>query len=194
MGKFQAIAATGQAMLGLLSDACPRDEFPNAQFELYQLSNFANSPMDEGVSLYLYRIAPNTSRRNLPPTVGPDGRRFRPPIPIDLYYVASAWAQTAVRQQRILGWAIRTFQDVPILPTGLLNNYGPEAEIFNPGETVEIVLDSLTLQDWNNLWSTTKSSPPLSVGYIARMLAIESSMLLNEYAEVQTREFGVGKV
>lgn len=194
MGRFQAIAATGQAMLGLLSDAVPRDEFPNAQFELYQLSNFAQSPMDEGVSLYLYRIAPNVTRRNLPPTVGPDGRRFRPPIPLDLYYVVSAWAQTAVKQQRLLGWTIRMFEDVPILPTGLLNNYGPEPEIFHPGETVEITLDQLTLQDWNNLWSTTKGSPPLSVGYIARMLAIESSMPMTEYADVQTRDFGVGKV
>lgn len=180
-------------MLGLLADACPRDLFPTAQFELFQLSNFQQQQMEEGVSLYLYRIAPNTSRRNLPPSTGPDGTRFRPPIPIDLYYVASAWAQTAARQQRLLGWTIRMFEDVPILPTGLLNNYGPEPEIFKPGETVELVMDSLTLQDWNNLWTTTKTSPPLSVGYIARMLHLESSMPITEHAAVQTREFGVGK-
>lgn len=181
-------------MLGLLADACPRDLFPTAQFELFQLSNFQQQQMEEGVSLYLYRVAPNTSRRNLPPSTAPDGTRFRPPVPIDLYYVVSAWAQTAVKQQRLLGWTIRTLEDIPILPTGLLNNYGPEPDIFRPGETVEITLDSLTLQDWNNLWTTTKTSPPLSVGYVARMLFLESSMPLTEYAEVQTREFGVGKV
>ncbi|HJT26686.1 MAG TPA: DUF4255 domain-containing protein [Pyrinomonadaceae bacterium] len=193
MGTFQAIAATGQAMLGLLSDAVPRDLFPNAQFELYQMSNF-QQPMEEGISLFLYRIAANTSRRNLPPTTGPDGRRFRPPIPVDLYYIATAWAPTAVRQQRLLGWAIRMFEDVPVLPTGLLNNYGPEPEIFKQGETVEIILDSLTLQDLNNFWGVSKSSLQLSVGYVARMLHIQSSMPITEYAEVQTREFGVGKV
>jgi len=193
MGTFQAIAATGQAMLGLLSDAVPRDQFPNAQFELYQMSNF-QQPMEEGISLFLYRIAANTSRRNLPPTTGPDGRRFRPPIPLDLYYIATAWAPTAVRQQRLLGWTIRMFEDVPILPTGLLNNYGPEPEIFRQGETVEVVLDSLTLQDLNNIWGVSKSSLQLSIGYVARMLHIQSSMAITEYAEVQTREFGVGKV
>jgi len=193
MGTFQAIAATGQAMLGLLSDAVPRDQFPNAQFELYQMSNF-QQPMEEGISLFLYRIAANTSRRNLPPTTGPDGRRFRPPIPLDLYYIATAWAPTAVRQQRLLGWTIRMFEDVPILPTGLLNNYGPEPEIFKQGETVEVVLDSLTLQDLNNIWGVSKSSLQLSIGYVARMLHIQSSMAITEYAEVQTREFGVGKV
>ena len=193
MGTFQAIAATGQAMLGLLSDAVPRDQFPNAQFELYQMSNF-QQPMEEGISLFLYRIAANTSRRNLPPTTGPDGRRFRPPIPVDLYYIATAWAPTAVRQQRLLGWTIRMFEDVPVLPTGLLNNYGPEPEIFKQGETVEVVLDSLTLQDLNNIWGVSKSSLQLSIGYVARMLHIQSSMAITEYAEVQTREFGVGKV
>lgn len=193
MGTFQAIAATGQAMLGLLSDAVPRDQFPNAQFELYQMSNF-QQPMEEGISLFLYRIAANQSRRNLPPTTGPDGRRFRPPIPVDLYYIATAWAPSAVRAQRLLGWTIRMFEDVPVLPTGLLNNYGPEPEIFKQGETVEIILDSLTLQDLNNFWGVSKASLQLSVGYIARMLHIQSSMPITEYAEVQTREFGMGKV
>jgi hypothetical protein len=194
MATTQAIAAAGQAILGLLADACPKPEFSAARFELYQLSNFGN-PMEEGISLYLYRLAVSTARRNLPPTVGPNGERFRPPIPLDLHYVVTAWAQTAVKQQRLLGWAIRMLEDVPILPAGLLNNYGPEPNIFKQSETVEVILESLTLQDFNNLWSPSKTNPPsLSVGYIVRMIAIESTMSLSELSAVQTREFGVGKV
>jgi hypothetical protein len=192
MANFQAIAATGQAILGLLADAVPKPEFANAQFELYQIGSFGNA-MDEGVSLLLYRIAVNGARRNMPPITGPDGRRHRPPIPLDLHYVLSVWARSAVKQQRLLGWTIRMLEDVPILPTGLLNNYGPEPDIFNPGENVEIILESLTLQDLNNLWSATKlTSPPLSVGYVARMVGISSSWPLTEAAEVQTREFKAG--
>ena len=179
-------------MLGLLADAVPRSEFPTAQFELYQLSNF-QTPMEEGVSIYLYRIAANTTRRNLAPTVGEDGRKFKPPIPLDLYYIVSAWAQTAVKQQRLLGWTIRMFEDVPILPTNLLNHYGPEPEIFHPGETAEIFLESLTLQDLNNLWSLTRNNPPLSVGYVARMIHIESTLAISEFPEVQTRDLQFGK-
>ena len=192
MGKSQAIAGVGQAMLGLLADAVPRDEFPTAQFELYQLSNF-QLPMDEGVSLYLYRIAVNTSRRNLPPSVAEDGRKFKPPLPLDLYYVLSAWAPTAVKQQRLLGWTMRTLEDVSILPSNLLNHYAPEPDIFRPTETAEIFVDSLTLQDLNNLWSLTRNNPPLSVGYVVRMVHIESTLAITEFAEVQTRELRVGK-
>jgi hypothetical protein len=191
MATFQAIAATGQAMLGLLADAVPKPEFANAQFELYQVGNF-NNPMEEGISLYLYRVAVNGTIRNRPPITGLDGRRYKPPIPLDLYYVLSAWARSAVKQQRLLGWTIRMFEDVPILPTGLLNNYGPEPEIFQPGETVEIILESPTLQDLNNLWTATKVALPLSVGYVARMVGIRSQLPLTEAAEVQTREFKTG--
>jgi uncharacterized protein DUF4255 len=194
MARTQAIAATGQAILGLLADACPKPEFSAARFELYQISNFG-SPMEEGISLYLYRVAINGARRNLPPTVGPGGERFRPAVPLDLHYIVSAWAQTAVKQQRLLGWAIRQLEDVPILPAGLLNNYNPEPDIFKPSETVEVILESLTLQDWNNLWSAAKTNPPsLSVGYVARMIGIESTATISESAAVQTREFDVGKV
>jgi hypothetical protein len=191
VASFQAIAATGQAMLGLLADAVPKPEFANAQFELYQLINF-QSPMEEGVSVYLYRLAVSGPRRNMPPQLGPDGQRHRPPIPLDLHYIVSAWARSAVKQQRLLGWIIRMFEDVPILPSGLLNHYGPELDIFRPGETVELLLESLTLQDWNNLWSTTRSSPPLSVGYVARMVGIESTLPLVVPQAVQTRDFRSG--
>jgi hypothetical protein len=40
MATTQAIAATGQAILGLLSDACPKTEFSSASFDLKQISNY----------------------------------------------------------------------------------------------------------------------------------------------------------
>lgn len=188
MAKYQAIAATGQAILGLLADAVPKPEFATARFELYQVTDFQPA-LEEGISLYLYRVAVNTARRNLPPTVAPDGRRFRSPIPLDLHYMLSAWAKTAVKQQRLLGWAIRTLADVPVLHAGLLNHYGPESDVFRPSETVELILDQLTLQDFNNLWSATKISPPLSINYVARMITIESTIELIDAPVVQIREF-----
>src|SRR5688572_12082105 len=191
MAGFQAIAATGEAMRKLLLNACPA-EFSGAQFELYQIGNF-QSPMEEGVSLYLYRLAVSGARRNLPPTVGPNGQRFRPPIPLDLHYIASVWGKTAVKQQRLLGWMIRMFEDVPILPAGLLNDNGPDPEVFEPNETVEVLFESINLQDWNNLWSASKTNAPLSVGYVARMIGISSTMPLTEAPHVQTREMALGK-
>ena len=195
MARHQAIAAAGQAILGLLSDARPRPEFDTARFDLYQLRDF-NQGMEEGLSLFLYRVAVNGARRNLPPTLSPEGKRMRPPLPLDLYYLLTAWARTAAKQQRLLGWAVRALQDVPVLPASFLNDYAPEPEVFRPGESVEVILDQLTLQDMNNLWGAAKFTPPLSVGYILRMVAIESEVELAEGGTepVQTRAFDFGKV
>jgi hypothetical protein len=188
MATYEAIAAAGQTIIGLLGDACPKPEFEGARFSLYQIKDFL-SPMEEGLSLFLYRVAVNGSRRNLPPTTGADGRRYRPPIPLDLHYMLTAWGKTAEKQHLLLGWAIRMLQDVPVLHASLLNDYAADAETFRTGETIEVILDPLNLQDMSNLATLTKLNPPLSVTYVIRMVSVESRVALEEAEPVQTREF-----
>ena len=195
MATYRAIAATGLAIRGLLENSCPVAEFPNAEFELYRPNNF-DSPMAIGVSLYLYRVAVNTSRRNQPPTIGPDGKRRRPPLPLDLSYMLTVWGQTAEVQHRLLGWAMRELENTPILPSSLLNHYVSETDTFRPDETVELICDATSLQDLNTLWEgfkANKTNQHLSVTYTARMLLIESELEISEYPPVQTRVLEIGK-
>jgi hypothetical protein len=188
MATNYGIAAVSQTVLGLLTDACPRADFPNARFELYEMSNFQN-PMAEGISLFLYRVALNISRRNMPPRLGPDGRRYRAPLALDLYYLLTAWSPSAVQQQWLLSWAMRTLDDTPILPAGLLNHYAARADTFRPDETVDFICDPLSLPDSYSVWDIFKPNVPLVVNYIARLVAIESPVELPEAEPVQTREF-----
>jgi hypothetical protein len=192
MASYKAIAATSQAILGLLADAAPKPEFAAARFELFQAINL-QTPLDEGVSLYLYRVVPNQSRRCLPPRVGPDGVRYKPSVPVDLHYLLTAWGKSAERQQRLLGWAIRTLEDSTILPSGLLNHYGPEPDAFGPNETVELVMDSIVIQDMGSLWEVARHHYQPSVVYIARMITLDSEIELGDAGLVQTREFGMAK-
>lgn len=192
MAKAQAISVTGQTVLGLLADNIPKSEFTNARFELYQPINFL-SPMKEGISLFLYRIEINAGLRNLPNKTGLDGISRRPPLPLDLYYLLTVWAEDTIKQQRILGWAMRTLEEAPVLSAGRLNHFGPEADVFKPNETIEIIFHSLSLQDLSNLWGAIKGSLPVSVGYIARVIGLDSTISTEETAPVQTREFGFTK-
>jgi hypothetical protein len=139
-------------------------------------------------------VGVNAALRNHPASVGLMGERRRPPLPLDLFYVMTAWAKTAVKQQRLLGWAIRTLEDTPILPASLLNHYGPEADVFNPHETVEVIFETLTLQDLSNLWNAIKINPPLSVPYTARIVGIDAPLTQTEAGLVRTREFEMAKV
>ena len=187
MASYQAIAAVSRAIRGLLDLACPRPEFDGARFEVYQANNFQN-PMDEGISLYLYRVS-SSSRRNLPSRTGPNGETYRPPLPLDLYYMLTAWGRTFEKQQGLLGFCIRELGNIPILPSGLLNHFGPERNVFREDETVELVFEPLTLQDFSNIWEPLKPNLQPSATYVARMVSIESTVEISGAGIVQTRQF-----
>lgn len=191
VASYHAISAVGEAILGLLGEARPRDEFPNADFELYQAKGF-QSPMEMGVSLYLFRVVVNRARRIHPTRLAPDGTRRRPPLPLDLYYLLTPWAGTAAKQHQLLGYCMRTLEDTPVLPPGLLRRYGPDT--FGPDEAVEIVAETLSLQDITNLWEVAKQHIQISVAYVARVVSIDSSITENVPPLVQTREIGAGVI
>jgi uncharacterized protein DUF4255 len=193
MATPNAIAATGQAILALIAAGIDRDEFPAAKFELYQARNF-QTPMEEGISLYLYRITPAGEIRNYPPRISPDGRRYRPLLPINLHYILSSWAREALKQQRLLGQAMRILEDTPVLPAGILNQGGPEDDTFRPTETVDVIMESISVYDMGAIWDVAKPNVQPSIGYVARMIGLESPLELVEGANVQTRVLRAGKV
>jgi hypothetical protein len=191
VATFQAIAATGGALLELLEGARPRPEFDNAKFLLARLSDVERNtpPLKEGVSLLLYRVEVNAARRNRPPRATLDGRHVRTGLPLELHYLLTAWAETAQKQQRLLGWCMQFLDEHAILPASLLNTTEPEADVFRPEETVEFVPESLSLQELANAWEFAQSGLQLSVGYVARVVELEPTAEPAAGAPVQTRQF-----
>ena len=193
MANHHAIAAVGQTILGVLSDACPRPEFEGCRFELYQSSQFSK-PMEEGISLYLYRVAANATRRNLPPRIDTDGRKHRAPLPLDLFYMLTPWARTAERQHRLLGWAMRTLDETPTLHAALLNHFAaPDRETFASDETITVIQEPISVQDMFNLWDFAKHNIQVSVTYVVRLVPLDSLVIEDVNAHVQTRGFDMGK-
>lgn len=189
MATYNAIAATSEAIRRYLKEA-PHGDFPQLDVDLYQISDFQKpAPAGGRVSLFLYRVGVNTSRRNFSPRQSDDGRtRFRPSLPVDLFYLISVWAMNVEFQQRLLGWCMRTLEDSPSLPASVLNRL-QSAAVFRKTETVEFVCDPLSLQDLSLLWELSKENAPLSIAYVARMIALDSEIPIVEGAIVQTREF-----
>ena len=194
MATSNAIAAASRALLGLIEDHCPGSLLRNPEFKLYHPADYER-PMSEGFSICLYRVAINTSRRNLPPRRAADGsKRYRPPLPVDLHYLLTPWAADPDRQQRMLGWSLRFLEDVSILPAGLLNRYMPETDTFRDDEAAELLCDPLALQDHFTLWDKLKPKLQTSMTYSLRMVAIDSEIEWPEFGPVQTREFAPGVV
>lgn len=192
MATHQAIAAVSEGIRELLLGAYDAQQFGGlkADFQVYEGKDFQN-PMQTGVSLFLYRIEVNGTMRNAPPRLGSDGQLHRPPLPLDLHYILTAWADTATSQQLLLGWAMRVLEDAAILPSALLNVAWPET--FRPEESVEIVTHHLTPQELFTLWDVLKPNVQTSITYLARLVNIESPYVLDVAAPAQTRAFRYGE-
>ena len=179
----------------LLEQSWQRDMFEQQDmaFEVYQTQNF-ETPMEMGVSLYLYRVAINTVQRTPRPRSGPQGRQRRPQLPLDLHFLLIPWAKQASLSQAILGWMMRTIEDSAILPSGLLNTVIDG--VFDDDETVEVVFDPLSNEDMFCIWDILPHKYHISVSYIARIIRIDSELDLNEAGLVRTKEldFGAWKV
>lgn len=195
MATWNAIAATTHAILGLLEAGYPRDRFGKLSFSAIHGSDYTGdkTPAD-GFTLCLYRVGINTTLRKLPPRAKPDGTRYRPSLPVDLYYLLTPWASDVEMQQRLLGWGLRQLEDNQILPPGLLNQYLAERDVFRPDETVELIADPLSLVDFTSLWDKLRPRMQSSMTYVARMLSLDSEIELREGAQVQTRVFEMAKV
>src|SRR5687768_4020877 len=163
MATYQAIAVTGNTIRNLLAEAWPKEVFPGTQFQLFQAANLVNPGFtDLGVSIYLYRVAYNMARRNLPPRKQLNGERFKPSLPLDLHFLLTAWARSPEQQWSLLAWALRAIENTPVLPAGLLNqNAGSGANgtppiVFGENESVELVGETLSLQDMVAVWEIAK--------------------------------------
>ena len=193
MARHQAIAATSNALLGLLRDRYPRDDFGTSlEIQLYQSRDF-ELPMREGFSVFLYRVTINGTVRNMTLRRAPDGRRFRPSLPLDLHYVITPWAEDGERQHRMLGWVMRFMEDLGVLTAGHLNHYVTETDVFAAHEGLEIICDPLALADYLTLWDRLRPRMPTSATYALRMLLIDSDVRMEEGPLVQTRRFDMGQ-
>ena len=191
MATTSAISATTESVIRLLRNAYDPAQFNNAQldFQVYVANDFL-SPMDEGVSLLLYRIYHDGSPRTPPGRLQSDGQRERTKLPLELHFMLTAWAKQATLQHEIAGWMMRTMEDNPIFYPSLLNSYKPN--VFYPDETVSVSLAQLSVEDMFDIWDVMiRHVYQLSVPYVARVVELESTLSLIQGVPIQQRNFNL---
>lgn len=194
MADFRAIGAVCDTVVSLLQDNFDNRDFGgnDLTFQVFQAKDFAR-PMAAGVSLFLYRVYPNGTSRRPPGRLGPDGRRDRPQLPVDLHFLLTAWAAAPSLQQSIVGWMMRVMEDISILPASLLN--AAALDSFHPDEGVEVMPAELPNEELLRLWADlVQNVYQLSVPYVARNVYIESRRTLVEGAPIQQRSFDFREV
>ncbi len=196
MADFRAIMAASEAIVNLLRVNYQPEDFNNElEFRVFTSKDFGTNTLQNGASLFPYRIYANGAHRTPPGRVGPDGRPQRSVLPVELHFLITVWSKEASLQNTLAGWIMRTLEDTPSLPAGILNSVVPEC--FRPDETVDISLAELRTEDLFRIWDVIGMNIyQLSIPYVARIIHLESVQPRHfDLAEpVQERRLGMGSM
>jgi len=193
MASYRAIAATCEAVARLLRQAWHPGLFDAAdlQFQVFRTRSFA-TPMDTGVSIFLHRVDLNGVQRTPPAPALPGGRTRFHQLPVNLHLLLTAWAKEASLEHEILGWAMRTLEDMPSLSAGMLNILVDG--VFGPDEQVEIVPGQLSSEEMFRIWDVLPTDFQLSVPYTARIVRIDSELDRVAAGPVVRRDLDFGEL
>lgn len=170
MATADVVRDMGETLLHLLRSGIPAgmvapdDILVSTPDEFDELS----PPARPTITVFLYRVAVNPEMRNGPRRLRPNGRMTRPLLPIDLNYLITPWAARTGDEALITGRVLQVLYDRAEL--GPADLQGPA---WSPDDTVQLVLESLTLDDHFRIWETTDLPYRLSLPYTARVVGIE---------------------
>lgn len=120
-------------------------------------------------TIFLYRVGINPVMRNGPRVMLGNGRTARPPLPVDLSYLITPWAKDPRDEHSILGLILQAFYDRSELgPADLVGSS------WEPNDSVQLVLETLTLDEHFCIWDTVQMPYRLSLTYMAHIVGIES--------------------
>ncbi len=193
MASYRAIASTCEAVARMLRHAWRPELFDEAdlQFQVFRTRSFT-APMDTGVSVYLYRVDVNGVQRTPPAPPASGGRTRLHQLPVNLHLLLTAWAREASLEHEILGWAMRTLEDMPSLSAGMLNVLVDG--VFGPDEQVEVIPGQLSSEDMFRIWDVLPADYQLSVPYMARIVRIDSELDRAAAGPVLRRDLDFGVV
>ena len=136
------------------------------------------------ITLFLYQIVENPQMRNGQQRTLPDGSRARQPLPLELCYMVTAWgvrgqdspetdAAAAAEEQRLLGMVLQAFYDNAEIGRADLVDEGARGPVWTPIDSMQIVLDSLPIEDQYRIWDSGESPYRLSLAYRVRIMGLE---------------------
>lgn len=173
MTSVLAVHAVGESLRAYLDATYPaalRARIPCA-FQLVasgQLTAAATEDLDNAVTLYLYRVTLNEHVRTAP-RLADDGRE-QVPLSLDLHYLVSVWAKSALVEHTVLAWVMRQLHQRPVLDRAAL----APADEWGPGDVVQVLPAELGTEQLMRVWDALDPAYRLSVSYVARAVRIDA--------------------
>ncbi|SFS96558.1 DUF4255 domain-containing protein [Saccharopolyspora flava] len=180
MSNALAIATVTQA-LALLIENNLRPEIDMA-VSVETRKPPAEPPTEPTITVFLYQVAPNPSMRNTGlPTRSPDGRLWtKPTAALDLNYLISAYGEeTELVGQRLIGCVVRTLQEIPMLPTELIEQAQERphlagSDLAAAEQRVRFTPIQMDIDETSKLWGMLHQTPyAVSVTYQGSLVFVD---------------------
>lgn len=184
---YTALTATSETLAGFVlgemrSDARLRNFFdPPSGGTMVVTLNTPDEMVElkqEGVSIWLYRVARDEDLLNAPPPVARRGQFEHAPLPVRLHYlvtplVARKSPLGSALEQTILGKLLQLFHDHPrFRGPALLGDFTGDLRV-----ELTVRLESMSLEDITRVWDALDASYELSVSYEVTVVEIRSELV-----------------
>ncbi len=200
MSNFLAIA-TVTATLQRILQAVVQLDVPGARVTTVRPDASGSGTPEVGVNIYLYQATPNPAWRNY------DLRNRRPKgelikqaqAGLDLYYIMTFYGnEVELEPQRLLGSAVRTIVDYPILTPEMIRetasnptfSFLANSTLDKQVERVTIVPTNMNTEELSKIWSVFFQSPyVLSFACQGGAVLIEGQRQSGRPLPIRRREF-----
>ncbi len=140
------------------------------------------------ISLLLYQVKENAECRNAPRRPGTGGQDFRQPLSLELGYLVTPWGSrssdtitddsiAALEEARLLGLVLQTFYDHAEVGTAELYD-DPLVPVWHAGDSLQIILESLPIEDHYRIWDASELGYRLSLTYRVRVTYLNSEDII----------------
>lgn len=190
MSNYLAIATVTAVLQQILQETVETD-LPGAQVTTVRPDKKQGVDLDKpGINLYLYQVSPNPAWRNS------DLRTRRPKgdlskqrqAGLDLHYLLTFYGdERELIPQRLLGSAVRSLVDLPVLDPDTLRRYTrrsqmlassysylADSDLADQVQRVRLMPSNITTEDLSRIWSVFFQTPySLSLAYQGTVILIE---------------------
>lgn len=175
MANYNAIAALSETIINQLRASTQPQGLEDLEYRIFTSRDFSNSPISNGISLFVYRIFPNGSSRIPAGYLNSAGRKQERLLPVDVHFFLTIWGGEASMQHTLTGWVMRVMEDNALLTANTINAVAPGT--FRRNETVELGLAELRTEDLLRIFEVLMPNGyQLSIPYYARVILLESSL------------------
>jgi uncharacterized protein DUF4255 len=125
------------------------------------------APITPTITVFLYHIGINGElRNNAPRRLG--GTSSAPFLPLELRYLITPWTAQPLTGHRIMGHVMRRLAEFQTMTRKTLSG-----DSWNDDETVQLLPENLTLDEYHDIWEPAEIAYKLSMSYIARVIALD---------------------